>query len=144
MLTLLGIDNPHGGEPLYPWPERCSGWRLWRMTGLPKGEYLQIRRTNIKDFGDRHEFRRILRAGDVVVVLGDEARRYLDLPKRLIHPVLVEGVEYRQVPHPSGRTLFYNDPVCKRIVEVLLRCLIERERTESSQSVPASPRRSRN
>jgi hypothetical protein len=58
--------------------------------------------------------------GRVVVVLGEGPRRALDLPRQLIRPVSRLGVVWRQIPHPSGRCRFYNDPVARAVVALLL------------------------
>ncbi len=122
--VLLGLDNPHPTEALAPWPPNCSGWRLWKMlnerTGATPEEYEQaFDRRNIKTHSLPGE-------GQVVVVLGEEVRKALGLPKVLIHPVQMMGLTFRQVPHPSGRTLFYNDPVQRQLVAMLLEELYRR------------------
>jgi hypothetical protein len=68
------------------------------------------------------EARRIHRhaAGATIVLLGEKVRRAFGLPKQLVHPIVRDGVIYRQIPHPSGRNHFYNDPVQRALVAVML------------------------
>lgn len=60
--------------------------------------------------------------GSTVVVLGEEVREALGLSKRLIHPHLDPElhVTYRQLPHPSGRCLWYNEPAHRLLAGLLL------------------------
>jgi hypothetical protein len=52
------------------------------------------------------------------------------LPPLLVHPQEVVGCTWRQVPHPSGRNLWYNDPENRKVVELLLEELyVEYHRT---------------
>lgn len=102
---------------------------LNEKTGASKSQYLRaFERRNLVD-GKRWD-RGIAAAaaeklfgamqGREVVVFGEEPRRMLGLPKLLIHPVLLRGVTWRQLPHPSGRCLWYNDPDCRALVAALL------------------------
>ncbi len=67
-------------------------------------------------------------SGRVVVLLGrsvQEAFNYampgaLPLPPLLVHPQESCGCTWRQIPHPSGRNLWYNDPENKKVVELLM------------------------
>lgn len=54
------------------------------------------------------------------------------LPPLLVHPQIIGGVVYRQIPHPSGRNLWYNEPKNVKVVELLMEELyVEyRERTK--------------
>lgn len=61
-----------------------------------------------------------IRRGSMVVLLGDQVRKAFGVPKLLIHPQTIDGVTYRQVPHPSGRNRFYNDPVQHELVALLI------------------------
>lgn len=125
---LLGESNPRSdlrAAALWPHPVGCSGWRLWKMlndrTGMGSRQYIDgFDRRNIKTHPDV-EFE----PGSTVVVLGEKVRKHLKLPKVLIHPIVRDGVTFRQVPHPSGRTLFYNDPVCRELVAMLLEDLYD-------------------
>ena len=62
--------------------------------------------------------------GATIVVLGQQVARALGLPPGLIHPVVIGGVTWRQVPHPSGRNLWYNVAEHRTIVGVLLEELL--------------------
>jgi hypothetical protein len=61
-----------------------------------------------------------LRQGDTVLLLGERVRRVMSVPKLLVHPQEVRGVVIRQIPHPSGRCRWYNDPMHKSIASVLM------------------------
>ena len=58
--------------------------------------------------------------GREVVVLGASTRKIIGLPELLIHPLIWRGATWRQLPHPSGRNLWYNDPTCRMLASVLL------------------------
>jgi hypothetical protein len=135
--VLLGMNNPLSSDPahaLYPHPPGCTGWRLWEMLNervpLSKTQYLRtFDRRNLVDKPkwSKQEARdrgRWLREFDLrgreVVVLGNEPRDALLLPPKLIEPQLIEGITWRQIPHPSGRNLWYNDPHNRMLVAVLL------------------------
>lgn len=79
-------------------------------------------------------FKSTLLSGDQVVLLGEAVRRSLDLPKMLIHPLTVDGITYRQIPHPSGRNRFYNDPALKFLVGDMLRSLLEERKGDRNGS----------
>jgi hypothetical protein len=42
------------------------------------------------------------------------------LPPLLVHPQEAAGVTWRQIPHPSGRNLWYNEPENRKVVELLM------------------------
>jgi hypothetical protein len=42
------------------------------------------------------------------------------LPPLLVHPQEAGGCTWRQIPHPSGRNLFYNEPKNREIVALLM------------------------
>lgn len=64
--------------------------------------------------------------GVTVMLLGTEVLEafspILEEPlfKTLIHPQVRNGVTWRLLPHPSGRSRFYNDPATKALVGMLL------------------------
>lgn len=134
--VLLGMNNPLHSDPkfaLYPHPPGCTGWRLWDMlnsrTPLTKLQYLRaFDRRNLVDgqTWKRQEARDRARtlAGELhgreVVVLGGEPRDVLGLPPQLIEPIVAMGVTWRQIPHPSGRNLWYNEAENRMLVAVLL------------------------
>ncbi|HMF86654.1 MAG TPA: hypothetical protein VK575_01150 [Gemmatimonadaceae bacterium] len=112
-------------RPIIVIPPRCSGWRLWKMLnescGMTREEYCEaFDRRNIED----EDFQ--IPDGAVVVVLGDEIRRHFRLERSLIHPRVRDGVCYRQVPLPSGSNPFYNDPLARRLVAMMLEDLCQR------------------
>lgn len=139
MLIIIGQTNPHPHvSALSPDVPGTSGHRLWQLSGLTRDAYVVIRRTNADDWASCKEFRADLSPADVVLALGDEVRRWLWLPRQLIIPVVVEGVTYRQIPHPSGRNLFYNDPLNRQLVEVLFRCLTKPDSLTSAEALMAT------
>jgi hypothetical protein len=90
---------------------------LWEVAGVTEEEYVEkFERCNLTDI-DPDVWPN---PGCRVLLLGEEVRKRFRVPKMLIHPQVVCDVEYRQVPHPSGRCLFYNDPTCRRLVGILL------------------------
>lgn len=132
-VLLLGMNNPISDDPecdLYPYPEGCSGWRLWKMLsdGTTRRQYLDaFDRLNLLRARQWSpiEARRAACAlrpslsGRVVVVLGTEVRAALGLPKvpplsAHREPIQVGGIEYDMrwiaFPHPSGRNRWLNDP----------------------------------
>jgi hypothetical protein len=141
---LCGMNNPlstRPGHELYPAPEGCTGHRLWRMlnarTGAFRQHYLDtFERRNLvrgleydklKARARAHEMVMELRdSGRTVVLLGQDVRRAFDhalggaLPPVLIHPTVAGGCTWRQIPHPSGRNLYYNDPENRKVVELLM------------------------
>jgi hypothetical protein len=138
--VLIGTRNPHSSDPrdaLAPWPTGATGWRIWRMlnarTGATHQHYMDaFDRMNMADghlmwrLNGFHAIPDQL-AGMTVVCLGDEVRRYFSLPKCLIHPIVgLNGVVFRQIPHPSGLNRWYNDPHNRAVVELMLEELYNR------------------
>lgn len=142
--VLVGMNNPYSlsaENALLPSPAGCTGHNIWKMlnelTGATRSEYAKAfdRRnlvlgkfcaTRARDAATAMTFP----PGSVVVALGEEVRRAFDLPRQLIDPWEDEdrGVTWRQVPHPSGRNHFYNDPVQRRLVAMLLTELYQGEK----------------
>jgi len=74
--------------------------------------------------------------GRTVVLLGNAVREAFDwvlrgeglldptcaagIPPLLVHPQEAGGCTWRQIPHPSGRNLFYNDEKNREVVAMLL------------------------
>ncbi len=134
----MGMNNPVStlpGYELYPLPEGCSGHRLWRMlserTGATMRQYRDtFDRTNLvrgQDYdGTRararaHELTIALEnSGRTVVLLGQAVRAAFGHPRLLVHPQEIGGCTWRQVPHPSGRCLWYNDAENRKVVAMLL------------------------
>lgn len=125
---LLGMNNPLSEKPehaLFPHPPGCTGWRIWQMLRdfageeVTRAQYLAaFDRRNLVD-GKTWDRGRALAGVDkfvvdvrerVVVVFGEAPRVALRLPKLLMHPQLIGDVTWRQLPHPSGRCRWYNDP----------------------------------
>lgn len=79
-------------------------------------------------------------SGRTVVLLGQSVREAFDyvlknngldtwaipcgdpagIPPVLVHPRVRAGVTWRQIPHPSGRNLWYNEEENRKIVELLM------------------------
>lgn len=138
---LLGMNNPHHDDPeydLWPGPKNCTGWRIWQMlysrTGATQSDYIRaFHRRNLvrgrtwdksKIGNSVTQLSPLMNPGTTVVLLGDLVLSAVNdlfrVKKILIHPQEVQGITYRFVPHPSGRNLFYNDPVQKELVAMLL------------------------
>lgn len=137
---LIGMNNPLSlapGHELYPHPPGCTGHRLWSMLNerLPivtRRRYLDTFERRNLVVGTQYD-KRIARAsasliyaelwgsGRVVVLLGNAVRdAFGDVPPLLLHPQLIGGCTWRQIPHPSGRNLWYNVPENRKLVGVLL------------------------
>lgn len=137
--------NPH--HALFPRPEGCSGNRLWKMLnetcGARMSDYVEVfDRRNLlatatwdqaqaRDAAS--DFLNKLPDGAQVLVLGEKPREALGLEKLLLHPQVVQlgmarRVTFRQLPHPSGRSHWYNEPDHRLIAGLLLEELYERGR----------------
>jgi len=115
---------------------------MWKLvadgTGASQSDYADRfdRRNLISDGTEWTSWRAFQAAGEMrgtfpwgitVVLLGERVRQAFQLPKMLIHPIEIDGVLYRQIPHPSGRCLFYNDPILRALVALLMRDLYGRQ-----------------
>jgi hypothetical protein len=147
---LLGMNNPVSPKPehaLYPYPPNCTGWRLMklletRVPGITRYDYLngfeRVNLVNSKTWS-KEEARRAakrlpsLYRGRTIVVLGGAVRDALELPAVLIHPVRKDGCVWRQLPHPSGRCRWYNDPECATLAATLLEELYLRGRSNGRE-----------
>jgi hypothetical protein len=126
--VLIGMNNPLNSDPkfaLFPYPPGCTGHRIFcmlqsRRPGVLRKQYLETfdRRNLINDtewvsslpyLRDKAEQMRKNLVGRTVVLLGNEVRRAFGLRPVLVHPQEMDGVTWRQLPHPSGRNLWYND-----------------------------------
>lgn len=142
--VLIGMNNPLSGarnHALYPWPPNCTGWRLWKMLeercGATEKQYADgferinlINSLNWRKAEARPAAERLLPQleGRTVVVLGAAVRDAFRLPPVLVKPVVDRGVTFRQLPHPSGRCRWYNDPKHRKIAGLLLEQEYERGR----------------
>jgi hypothetical protein len=59
-------------------------------------------------------------SGRTVVLLGQDVRRSFGHPELLLHPQIIDGCTWRQLPHPSGRNAWYNSAENKRLAAMLL------------------------
>jgi hypothetical protein len=135
---IIGMNNPIStmpGHELYPAPEGCTGHRLWRLlharTGAFRQQYLNAfeRRNLVRglEYNKRVAKMRagaivaeLWGSGRVVILLGQDVRRAFGHPELLVHPQEISGCTWRQLPHPSGRNLWYNDPDNRKVAELLL------------------------
>lgn len=64
--------------------------------------------------------------GATVVMLGCEVSDNISavltgtVHRLFVHPQVVDGVTWRLLPHPSGRSTIYNDPVIRTLAGLLL------------------------
>lgn len=64
--------------------------------------------------------------GATVIMLGTEVSDNISavltgtVSRLFIHPQVVDGVTWRLLPHPSGRSTVYNDPVIRTLAGLLL------------------------
>jgi hypothetical protein len=133
--------NPISTRPehaLYPAPEGCTGHRIFQMlrSRVPEVttlDYLRVfRRVNLcvgewdPDVARRVATSLIIKER-VLVLLGREVQKAFHMPPGTpdVLPVLETGLFagraiLRCLPHPSGRNLWYNDPVCWEAASLLL------------------------
>lgn len=135
---LLGTVNPYDADPrvaLFPAPERSAGYRLWRMlhevSGAWRWDYVHgfDRRNLVAGEWSTAAARAAAEsftapAGSTIVLLGSEVARAFGHAPRPIHPYEAGGCVWRQVPHPSGRNTFYNEPEHRLVVGLLLEELL--------------------
>ena len=126
---LVGLKNPHPGEPLAPRPVGCTGWRIFQMLQpMSEEDYLGgFARINLWDAGVAPTLEAIASVHDAVI-LGDEVWRALRFNSRtpkLGASSFGEHTMLYRVPHPSGRNLWYNDSQNRRAVSNLLRSLVD-------------------
>lgn len=143
--VLLAMCNPRSSNPthaLWPDPPGCSGHRLWQLLrdqlpGVMPEDYCRaFDRRNLlptrywADAAARRAVPKIVAelVGREVLVLGSSVRDAIRLPPILVHPQEVYGVVWRQLPHPSGRCLWYNDSGNRTMAGILLKSLYERSR----------------
>lgn len=106
-----------------------TDFRLWRLleerTGDAEAAYLQRfdRRKLMQEAGTARASAVAMEHtlyGRRVIVLGAEVRNAFGLPPVLAEPVVERGVVWRQLPHPSGRSRWYNDPKNRALAGLLL------------------------
>jgi hypothetical protein len=112
--VLVGMNNPVSSDPahaLFPHPPGCTGYRLWEMlkTRIP-----HVTRREYLDAFDRRN------------VVGHAV--YNREEALLLHPQENGGVSWRQIPHPSGRNLWFNDEQNRTLVAMLLEDLYNASR----------------
>lgn len=132
---IIGLNQPQANRPaLCIDPPGCAGHRLWQMvndaSGVTGNEWLSAtQRTNLlgdavlpRDYRGaatrRGEWLAPLIRSRVVVILGQDVADALGHT----YPPLVWSPDrdWIMVPHPSGRNLFYNNPIHRLAVGILL------------------------
>lgn len=136
---LIGINNPVSSQPgheLYPWPPGCTGDRIFemlrsRVPEVTRHEYLdRFERRNLvphkvvsKKIARENAAKiecELFGTGRNVVLFGADVAGAFGHPRLLLHPQVIGGVTWRQVPHPSGRNLWFNTPTNRDLVAMLL------------------------
>lgn len=152
--VIVGMNNPVSAAPehaLYPLPRHHAGGRLWRMlfdeTGATMRQYVDaFERVNLVTgpaFATRAAQARAAEllpslAGRSIVLLGQEVRKSFGHQRSaLLEPYCVgppgSEVTFYQLPHPSGRNLWYNDDTNRRAAGRLLAMLYRASQVEISQ-----------
>jgi hypothetical protein len=137
--VLIGMNNPISSDPdhaLFPYPEGCTGHRLLdmlqsRLPNVTRRQYLErFDRRNVVD--GKHYNAALARegaakldleffgSGRTIVLLGNDTIAAFGHPRLLIHPQIIGGSTWRQIPHPSGRNFWYNDETNRALVASLL------------------------
>jgi hypothetical protein len=129
--VLVGMNNPMSDDPahaLYPLPLGCAGSRLWEMlaeeTGATRQQYLRaFERVNLvvgpwsraaARVGAAQLSARL--AGRTAILLGAQVRDAFGHSPTgdVLAPYQVDGTLFYQLPHPSGRNLWYNHEANRR------------------------------
>lgn len=137
--VLIGMNNPLSTDDehaLWPHPEGCTGHRLWcmlreRLPHVGRKDYLDTfeRRNLVRGIAfsralARQEAARVFAAmwgsRRTVVLLGEDVRRAFEHPRLLVEPQVIGGCTWRQLPHPSGRNMWYNSPEHRKMAGVLM------------------------
>lgn len=136
---LCGMNNPLSREPgyeLYPLPAGCTGHRLYsmlneRLPSVTRRDYLDtfdrrnlvcgqvFSRALARQEAERM-FAELWGSRRTVVLLGQDVVRAFGHPRLLVEPQEIGGCTWRQVPHPSGRNLWFNKPEHRKMVGTLL------------------------
>lgn len=136
---LIGINNPVSSQPgheLFPYPQGCTGHRIYemlrsRIPDVTRKQYLdRFERRNLvpHKIPDRKIAREcaskieheLFGSGRQVVLFGADVAAAFGHPRLLLHPQVIGGTTWRQVPHPSGRNLWFNDQTNRDLVAMLL------------------------
>jgi hypothetical protein len=160
-IVILGMNNPLSNDPkfaLYPAPEGCAGHRLWRMANARTGISRQswVERTDRRNLctGEWDKTGATIVARQLREELWDTEHAVLCMGSQVAHlmhvveePLMwarsatrnVPHVDARRhfvkIPHPSGRNLWYNNPVHRVAVEILLADLLYEDSLEDPPSV---------
>lgn len=151
---LVGMNNPVSMAPqyaLYPAPEGHAGHRLWSFLNdfcpVSRQEYIRVfERVNlvVGDWNKRAAAEQATRMraelqSRHVVLLGTQVfeafghKRVLDQAPYADPNGLSFGCTYYQVPHPSGRNIWYNIPENRQRVGRLLSHLYKSYAESSSE-----------
>jgi len=77
--------------------------------------------------------------GSSVLMLGTEVLEAISpllsspLERVLILPQVIDGCTWRLLPHPSGRSTYFNDPVIRTLVGLALADVLQEESTNAAQ-----------
>lgn len=139
-VLLIGEHNPlsiNRRYALYDRPEGCAGHRLrTRILGLRRSTYLgpMIHRTNLcvgswrsdiatRVAADLVRSQRRECAYSAVVLLGVKVREAFGVDVSAFRHVRVGGMILAALPHPSGRTRDWNEPMATHVARCLMRDL---------------------
>lgn len=148
---LIGMNNPVSSRPgfeLYPLPTGCTGHRIYEMLreilpDIRRDQYLttfERRNLVVGPVFDKATARNA--AADItkelwgsrrtVVLFGRDVQLAFGIPPLLVTPQLIGGTNWIQVPHPSGRNLWFNDTRNRRRVGRVLAALYEESTNEAA------------
>jgi hypothetical protein len=133
------MNNPVSSRPgheLFPYPPGCTGHRILellqtRLPNVTRRQYLdRFDRRNLVPHKIWHKQtardnavkleQELWFSGRTIVLLGGDVANAFKHPRLLLHPQVIGGATWRQVPHPSGRNLWYNHPTNRFMVATLL------------------------
>jgi hypothetical protein len=147
--VVVGMNNPQGNHALWTRPKGGTGHRLWELaaarTGVTQLQWLGMtdRRNLCQEEWDMEAARIQARVwtpelwSRVTVLLGAEVARCFPSTGLICQWAKPHGTPPRAappwvtIPHPSGMNRWYNDPINRAAVEILLGDVVEmcRERT---------------
>lgn len=136
---LIGMNNPVSSSPgheLYPYPPGCTGHRILemlqsRIPEVTRRQYLErFERRNLvphklfdkkiaREYASKMEYE-LFGSGRQVVLFGADVAAAFGHPRLQIHPQMIGGTTWRQVPHPSGLNRWYNEGNNRVVVSMLL------------------------